>query len=313
MIYLLLGENLFARDQALARIIGSGEVERYSGEEIDESRLVDIFAGATLFAAERTVVIDGLSANKALWSLLPDRLASLDDRTTVVLLETRLDRRTKAYRLLQKHAKVVDCSPWTVRQSHQAEKWLAEYALECQLTLTAQQISQLVARSVRPSLDDQPIIDQALLATVVDQLLNAPKVTDEVIDTVMAGETHDNVFGLLEAALAGDHRHLDEMIGRLEHHQDGHRVMALLSSQSIQLAGLVLAREAGVASIDQVASDLGAHPYALRQISGQAKHLDRADARRLVERMAWADERLKRGAKPWQLIVTVLHTIKHPA
>lgn len=313
MIYLLHGENLFARDQALARIVGDGEAERYLGDEIDESRLVDIFAGATLFATERTVLIDDLSGNKSMWALLPDRLQQLDDTTTVVLCETRLDKRTKAYKQLQKHAKVIDCTPWTLRQSRQAEQWLGDYAREHDVTLSQQQITQLVARAVRPGLDDQPVIDQSLLATVVAQLRHAPALTDDVIDTVMAGESHDNVFGLLQAALDGDQQQLDTMIDRLQHHQDGHRVMALLSSQGIQLAGLVLARESGVTNTDQIASDLGAHSYALRQLTGQAARMNRTDAQAVIERLAWADERLKRGAQPWQLIRTILATIKHPA
>lgn len=313
MIYLVHGENLYARDQAVARIADDREVERYGGDEIDESRLVDIFAGASLFAKERTVIIDELSANKAMWALLADRLAQLDDATTVVLCETRLDKRTKAYKALQKHAKVIDCPLWDLRQSRQAEQWLADYTREQGVTLSRQQISQLVARAVRPGLDEQPAIDQSLLATVISQLRHIATVTDETIDTVMAGESHDNVFGLLEAALAGDYRQLEVMIERLKPHQDGHRVMALLSSQGIQLAGLVLARQADVNDANQIASDIGAHPYALRQLASSARRLDQADIMRMIERLAWADERIKRGAKPWPLIATTLSTLKHPA
>lgn len=312
MIYLLVGENVFARDENLARIVGDGDVERYGGDEVDESRMVDIFAGATLFASQRTVVIDELSQNKSMWALLPDRIGQLDDATTLVLCETRLDKRTKAYKTLQKRAKVIDCTPWSLRQSRQAEQWLTQYARTHDVKLSPAQVDELVARAVRPGLDDQPMIDQAQLATVVGQLRNVPEVTSDVIDTVMAGESHDNVFGLLDAALAGDQRRLDTMITRLQPHQDGHRVMALLSSQAVQLAGLVLARESGITDTNQIASDIGAHPYALRQLERRASNMSRSDAARLIERLAWADERLKRGAKPWQLIAIALRTIQSP-
>ena len=309
MIYLLHGENLYTRDRELARIVGDAEAERYTGDEVDESRLVDIFAGGTLFATERTVVIDELSVNKSIWALLPDWLAKVDDSTSLVLLERRCDKRTKTYKALQKQAKVIDCTPWSPRQSRQAEQWLAEYVAAQDVKLTPQQVAELVSRSIRPGIDDSPMIDQALLATVIGQLQHAPAVTPEVIDTVMAGESYDNVFGLLQAALDGDQGRLDIMIERLQHHQDGHRVMALLSAQGIQLVALVLARASGVTSTEQVASDIGAHPYGLRQLTGQASRLSLADAERLIDRLAWADGRLKRGAKPWQMVEAVLRTV----
>lgn len=310
MIYLLHGENSYKRDAEVARLVGGAQIERYAGDEIDESRLVDIFAGGTLFAAERSVVIYELSANKSAWAALPDWLDKLDDTTTVMLCELRVDKRTKAYKALQRRAKVIDCAPWGLRQTRQAEQWLDDFAREQGVKLSSQQVSQLVARSVRPALDDQPMIDQALLATVVAQLRHAPEVTDDTIDTVMADASHDNVFGLLEAALTGDSRQLRVMIERLEHHQDGHRVMALLSSQAVQLAALVLARAEGVTSTEQVANDIGAHPYAVRQLAPLAQRLDTTAAERVIERLAWADERLKRGAKPWQLIPSVLGSLR---
>lgn len=312
MIYLLHGENLFKRDEELARITDSGEVERYMGSEIDQSRMVDVFAGGSLFSSRRTVVIDGLSANKVMWAMLPGHAEGLDDSTNLVLIENRLDKRTKTYKLLQKQAKLIDCSPWTVRQTREAENWLRDYANARDIKLSPDQVCELVSRAIRQGLDDQPMIDQALLATVVGQLRYAERVDLDVINAVMTAESHDNVFGLLDTALSGDSDRLAVMIERLRHHQDGHRIMALLSSQAIQLSGLVLARSQGAGSTDKVADDLGAHPYALRQLTSQAQQLSAADIERLIERLAWADERLKRGARPWQIITIALQTINHP-
>lgn len=310
MITLLIGENLFKRDAELARIVGDSEVERYTGDEVDESRLVDIFAGATLFATKRVVVVDGLSANKSVWAALPDWLGKLGDETTLVLCELRVDKRTKTYKALQRQAKLADCTSWSLRQTRQAEQWLQQYAGDQGVKLSGAQISEMVARAVRPALDDQPMIDQALLATTVGQLKHSRSVTDDIIDTVMPGRSHDNVFGLLEAALTGNSGQLDSMIEHLKHHQDGHRVMALLTSQGIQLAGLVFARASGVTDSSQVAADIGAHPYALSQLAPLASKLNTDDATKLIDSLAWVDERTKRGGKPWQLIVAVLQDLR---
>lgn len=156
MIYLLVGENLYKRDSELAKLVGSSEVERYAGDEVDQPRLVDIFSGATLFNPSRIVLVDELSANKSVWSELPDWLSKMTEDTTLILTEMRIDKRTKTYKALQKYAKVIDCAPLTLRQSRQAEQWLAKYASDNNVELSNEQVSEMVARAVRPALVVNP-------------------------------------------------------------------------------------------------------------------------------------------------------------
>lgn len=305
---MLLGENGFVRDERIATISQGKTLERYAGHDVDESRLVDILSGMSLFLAERVVLIDELSANKTVWNGLPQWLERADDQTTIIFVETKCDKRTKSYKALQSQATIIECVPWRLRQTRQAETWLAQYAAEQGLALSPQQVRELVARAVRLGIDEQPMIDQLLLATVISQLRHVEQVTGDHIDAVMAGESHDNVFGLLEAALKGHHQQVGQMIDRLRHHQDGHRVLALLRSQSIQLAGLVLASERAV-PIDTVARDLGAHHFALQQLAALAAAMTHDEAADLIERMAWADERMKRGAAPWQMVEATMYAL----
>lgn len=305
MIYVLVGENAFARELELARIVSGRDAEQLDTSTLELRDLADILSGQTLFSAERVIVLRGASANKALWDALVDRLDTVDATTTLILVETKLDKRTKAYKTLQKTAKVILCDFWTDRQAAQAEQWLKKYAEQQGLDLAHEHASDMVRRATRPSdNDDKPIIDQQLLASVAQQLSLLKSVDTAAIDAVLPPTTHDNVFALLDAALSGDVARIQTMISRLSQHQDGHRTLALLASQVTNLAALNLAQGK---PMQQVASDIGANSYALSALEYQAERLDRRTVRLAVESIAAADHALKTGQSDvWSLIESAL-------
>lgn len=304
-MYGLIGENSFVREQELARIVGSRVAETFDGADLDVRDLADVLATQTLFSSERIVILRDAGTSKPLWDALTTQFDRIDDSLTVVLVETKLDKRTKAYKFLQQHAKLTACDYWSDRQTSKAEAWLASYAKEHGVNLESRAVTNMVRRAIRPSdIDDKPVIDQQLLASSVQQLavLDMP-VEPGLIDTVLPPVSHDNVFGLLAATLGGDTPRVRHMIDHLRHHQAGHRLMALVASQATNLAALVLA---GNRSVDEVAADIGAHPYALRQLAPLAKQLDRRAIERAIDVLAQADWRAKSGAEVWGVIETAL-------
>lgn len=305
MIYGVIGENSFAREQRVSQIVGERAAERYDGVEIEPLDLSDVLAAQTLFAADRVVVLRDASLNKALWGILVDRLETIDESLTLVIVETKLDKRTKAYKQLQKHAQLTTCDYWSDRQTAQAEAWLRDYATKHGLTLEQSVIGDLVRRATRPSdTGDKPVIDQQLLASAVEQLALVDAAIDsELIATVMPAVTHDNVFGLLAAAMRGDTERLEQMLSRLRHDQEAHRLLALLASQATNLAALVLS---GGRSADSVAADIGASPYAVSQLTTLAGESTRADITMVIDALKTADMRAKTGADAWGALETAL-------
>lgn len=306
MIYFLVGENVFRSEQETARVLDGRQAEKFDASSLEPVDLIDIVAGQSLFASIRQIIIDQASSNKPLWEALGDQLASVDDETLIILRDSKPDKRTKTYKALQKVATIIACDLWTDRQTGPAEQWLASHAGSHGLTLTKRQLADMVARAIRPSEHgSQAVIDQLQLHTAVMQLSGGEsEVSDAQIEAVLPPRTHDNVFGLLEAALGGDQPRLLEMLERLRHSQQPHMVLGLLSSQAINLTALVLADGR---STDQVASDIGAHPFALRQLSSVARRLTPDEVRLVTGALARADLNLKQGrGEPWQLIELAL-------
>ena len=178
-------------------------------------------------------LISKLSENSEIWSQIPD--IKFDDDRTIILVEDKIDKRTKTYKWLQKNTKVQEFSPLSDRQKPQLLKWCVAEAKVRECELTNHQAEIIV---------DRLGFDQLRLSNFLDQLALAEKVTDDLIDNFIPLARTENVFDLFVSALAGDYDKVHDIISYLESESgvDGaYQTMGLLASQATNLTALVLA------------------------------------------------------------------------
>jgi DNA polymerase III subunit delta len=296
MITVLTGENGFEIMRATAQIVTSfdGTAEKIDGSELELKQLPDLLMGATLFADKRLVIIKNLSENKTLWSALTDWLPRVSGDVQLVLVDEKLDKRTKTYKDLQKIADVKEFKLWGERDSNQAEKWAVEEAQRLGFALDKKSAQLLVARVG---------VDQWLLAQALQKLAVTGKVTPAVIEELIDANPTENVFNLFEAALNGDGQRVAQMISTLQQSEDAYRLLGLMSTQAFQLLALALSDK----SSSEVAKDLGAHPFAVSKLSRHAKRLGKPGAKKVFTTFVEADTAMKTSAAdPWLLIERAL-------
>ena len=296
MITLLLGENSFEITRGLKYLEAEfdGVAEKIDGETLELKQLPDLLMGATLFAQKRLVIIKSLSENKTVWEKLPDWLDRINDDVHVVLIESKPDRRSRTYKALQKVATVRQFPAWTDRDTAVAEKWVAGEAERQKLDLDKKSIHSLVERVG---------VDQWQLYYALQKLAALPEVNPSVIENIIEANPRENVFNLLDAALKGNTAKVQEMLKVLEMSEDSYRLFGLLSTQIFQLALLSVSDK----SANDVAKDIGAHPFALSKLAPHVKKLGKSGVREVVAAMAQADTSLKTSAAdPWLLIERAL-------
>lgn len=233
MIYLFYGENEFEKRRAIAKLIGSEKVARQDGEDLTLAGMQEIAIGQTLFMNSSVYLISKLGENSEIWSQLPDM--KFDDDRMIILVEDKIDKRTKTYKWLQKNAKVQEFSPLSDRQKPQILKWCVAEAKSRGCELTNHQAEIIV---------DRLGFDQLRLSNFLDQLALTEKVTDDLIDNFIPLARTENVFDLFVSALAGDCDKVHDIISYLESESgvDGaYQTMGLLASQATNLTALVLA------------------------------------------------------------------------
>jgi DNA polymerase III delta subunit len=294
VITLLCGDNDYELTKKVAQLKTgfTGTVERFDAPELSREQLADIFAGQTLFATNRMILLDNPSGNTDLWQELPTWVERLDGATEILLIESKPDKRTSTYKWLKKNAEVQEYSQ---PDDHALATWVATYANEHGVRLTSAQTRRLI---------DRAGTDQWELAHAIDKLSLAGEVSDQWIDDVTQLSPNQNVFALFEIVLNGDRTRLAEAIVALKATEEPYRVLALINAQALQLAALVY----GDGNASKVAADLGAKSaYPYQKLTPYATRLSKGQAKRMLEALASSDIRLKSSdAGPWLVLENTL-------
>lgn len=271
-----------------------GAAEKIDGIELELKQLPDLLMGGTLFADKRLVIIKNISENKTLWAVLADWLPRVSEAVHLVLVDEKLDKRTKTYKDLQKYADIHEFKLWGERDSQQAETWAIEEAKSLGYELDKSNARLLVARVG---------VDQWLLHQALQKLAVVDNVTPDVIEELIDANPTENVFNLFEAALKTDAPRVKRMLETLQLSEDPYRLFGLMSGQVFQLLGLALTEKPSA----EVAKDLGAHPFALQKLAPYAKKLGRPGAKKVFTAFIEADSAMKASmAEPWLLIERAL-------
>ena len=298
MIILIVGENSFERSQELERIAqaATSPVERFEGTELELRQLPDLLMAATLFQDERTITIDTLSANKALWEALPEWLDRLADTTTLVLVEPKPDKRTKTYKQLLERAVVRKVEPWSDRDQGKAVAWISAQAKARSVTLSGELATHIV---------DRAGTDQWALFHAIDTLALLDSITVRDIDLLVEPHPRENVFRLFELLINANHAELQELLGALRLSSDPHSILALLASQAYQLAALSLAAES-----DNPQKDFMVHPFVASKLKGYVRRVDAAFIATLIDKLCEADLRLKTSSvDPWLVLEQAIDSV----
>ncbi len=295
MITILTGDNSFEVERALEALVTAfdGAAEKIDGSSLELKQLPDLLMGGTLFATKRLVIIRNLAENKTLWADFSDWLGRVNDDVQLVLVEAKLDKRTKTYKDLKKAADLQEYMAWSDRDTAKAEQWVNAEAQAQGLALDRKSTQLLVARVG---------VSQWTLYHALQKLSVLEEVSPQVIEDVIELSPTENVFNLFEAALRGNSVKVQQMVTTLALHEDPYRLFGLLSGQAFQLAALSVAGDDAT-----VAKDVGAHPFALSKLAPYAKKYGHSGIKKVIAAFAEADSGMKNSVgEPWLLIERAL-------
>lgn len=299
MITLLYGPNAFAKRRRLDELVrqfaaayGEQGIERFDGEDLEPARLPEIFQGVSLFAADKLIIIRDAAANKPLWEALEPYVVTPDESTRVVLYEREPDKRTRTFKALQKQAEIAECKelpsgelvPWLVSQS-----------------------GGRLDRRLATALVQRAGTDQQRLNNELDKLLVHEAVTERHIEALVEPGSEGSAFELLDAVLAGRPARVAEIINSIKLSEDPYRLFGLLISNIQVLAALMADKNK---TPQQVASDLGVHPFVATKLSQARRTMPMEAVRRAVRILADTDTALKStGHDPWLLLQNAMTKI----
>lgn len=98
MLKIFSGDDRVKISQEVKKVLGEG-YEVFEGGELKFSDLASLFFGTSLFSEKRKILVKDISENKEVFERIPEYVTT---EHTVVIWETKLDKRTAAYKALKK-------------------------------------------------------------------------------------------------------------------------------------------------------------------------------------------------------------------
>lgn len=293
MIIILTGPNNFLSRQTLDALVadffekhGAHAIERVSGEGLEPGQLAQLLQGASLFAAERLVVLRDAAANKPLWEALAEYCERVPAETTLVIIEPSPDKRTKTYKQLQKHG---DLRVFDELPESELANWLQRVAKDGGRALDARTAAHLV---------ELVGTDQWRLWQELQKLLSGSgAITRETVDALVEPQPQVSAFAVLDATFAHQPHQVAGLVRTLATSEDPYKFFGLFISQVLALATI---KYADSRSPEQIAKDTGLHPFVVRKLRPLARAAGEGYIKTLVATVAAADVRLKStGIDPW--------------
>lgn len=287
MIITLAGNNRFLLKQAIdektqAFIDTQGDLglERVDAEEATFERVKESLLGLPFLAEKKLVVVSRIEANKQLLENLEHIIDAIPETTDVILVISKLDKRAKYYKFLQKNTEFIE---YADQDEQTLARWLVERADNQGGKLSREDALYMINRLGT---------NHAILQQELDKLmLFSPSVTREMIDEQTEAQPQSTVFELLDAAFAGNHK----KAMKLYDEQRSLRVepLAILGMVAWQLHILALVATAKDRQPGDIAKEAKIHPFVVNKSRGLLRNISYPKLKQLIKQALELDVRLK--------------------
>lgn len=307
MIYFFYGENDYEIRQQVdllsAKFLakyGADALTKIECSEIDTQKLVGEIVNINMFAPNRLMVLTGLENNKSAWASVAENLARIPDETSVIISVKSPDKRTKAFKDLQKTAKSQE---FKFLKGRELNDWLMQRLNSEKLEFERDAVDELIRITSG---------DQWRMSTEVAKFAALNKVvTVELIRQFVEPDLENNAFSILELTLNNRREQATIDLKNLRTSEDPNKFFGLLASQIFALSATIHSQNPS-----QTASELKIHPFQLSKMTDLARRLgdkrqQQRKIRRILEILAKTDAKMKLSHPDdsWTLIELALARI----
>lgn len=287
MIRILAGENTYFIKQRLESL---EDATRVDGEKIAVGELADLLSAQSLFSEKRTVVIDGLSANKIAWEWLADNLDRIiaDYDLNLILIEIKPDGRSKIIKQAKKEGWLEEFK--LPEKPHEAAKLLEVEAKKLGLKL-APNVAKMIVERVGVELWAGFLAFEKLSVL-------GDTITTEVVEKYIPPSLEVSAFKVSDDLFVGKSKEVAQAIDEMDRTSvNCYQFFGLIISQATNLLMIkLLGRE-------QAGTQLKLHPFVVEKLASVARRLDLEQIRQIIDILSDTDLKLKTtGQHDWTLV-----------
>ncbi len=287
MITTLTGSNSYALKSELDRRVaeflkenGDMALERVDGQEAEFPRLTESLQSLPFLASKKLVVLREPGVHKQFAEQFEDLLPTIPETTDVIIVESKLDKRTQYYKALKK---LTDFKEFSELDNQQLAKWLAETTRAEGGSLSFSDANYLIERVGT---------DQYLLHNELAKLLQYDSaVSRKTIDLLTEPSPQSTIFELIDAAFAGKTKRAVELYE--DQRKQKVEPIQIIAMMAWQLHTMALIKAAGKRPADEIAREAHLNPFVVRKNLPLVNRMTLAELKDLVSRVLELDIKLK--------------------
>jgi DNA polymerase-3 subunit delta len=258
-------------------------VERLDGEEASAERMRASVESMPFLSVRKMVVLRNPSKQKAFTENITDILAAVADTTDLLMVESKLDKRSVYYKTLHKQT---DFRDFGELDTNGLARWAVAYVTDQNGKLSTTDARLLIDR-IGPS--------QQMLQSELAKLLSYDSnITQKSIEMLVEPTPQSTIFELLDAAFSRNARRALQLYKE----QRAMKVegLAILAMLIWQMHIITVVKAAGNRSADEIAKLAKLSPFVARKSQQVTRKLSGQQIKTLVSDLLALDIRLKTTA-----------------
>lgn len=293
-LYLLYGEESYLkkqyRDKLRNAIISPDDTMNYAyyeGKNTNVKEIIDLAETLPFFSERRLIVMEDTGFFKNATPELADYIKEMPETTSMVFVESEIDKRGKLYKAVQSKGRAVELG----RQDEASLiRWIAG-----NIKREGKKVSESTIRYFLAKVGTDMENIQKELEKVFCYTLEQDAITSEDVEEICTTQITNQIFDMINAvAEKKQKKALDHYYDLLALKEPPMRILFLLARQ-FKLLMEVKALDKGGYARKEIAAKTGLHPFVVGKYQEQAKSFKTRELREIIKYSVDIEESVKTG------------------
>jgi DNA polymerase-3 subunit delta len=259
----------------------------YEGKGINVNEIIDLAETLPFFAERRLIILEDTGLFKSAAAELADYIKDMPDTTSMIFIESEVDKRNKLYKAVQSKGRVVELG----RQDESTLlRWVAG-----NVKRENKQISENTVRHFLAKVGTDMENIQKELEKLFCYTMDKESITSEDVDTICTTQITNQIFDMVNAvADKNQKKALEYYYDLLALKEPPMRILFLLVRQFKLLLEVKTMDKQGYAR-KEIAEKAGINPFVVGKYQAQAKAFSGSELRKIMEDAVETEESVKTG------------------
>ena len=293
-VYLLFGEEAYLKKQykdklrnAMVSPDDNMNYAYYEGKGINVNEVIDLAETLPFFAERRLIVMEDTGFFKSASSELADYIKEMPDTTSIIFIETEVDKRGKLYKAVQSKGRAVELG----RQDESTLiRWVASNVKQEKKMISENTVRFFLAKVGTDMENIQKELEKLFCYT-----MDKDAITTEDVGAICTTQITNQIFDMVNAVAEKKQRKaLEYYYDLLALKEPAMKILVLLTRQFKLLLEVKTMDKQGYGR-KEIAEKTGINPFVVGKYQVQAKAFSSKELRKIMEDSVETDEAIKTG------------------